>query len=271
MSRNYQRGTAVIKEAAESKPTSRRFTPSIYWKAGDIKTIAWLTEASEIPKVLVHTFVRVPDDSYQSGYRNENIICKKDPSMLDEFGGQCELCDDLQHKATERFLALAVELEPVKEGQKVKALKIKVNPYKNKEGVVTEYPQWGIVSQASSNFFSYYGNYAETQGDIREIGWEIHREGGGRDTKYHPYIVMNGPQAVALPDLSKLVKEIPTLDELLEEMAAPEKYAEVAGLDPDSQPTFGDDAKEESGSVPSGSRQSEFDRIRDELGSGNAY
>jgi len=263
MARSYQRGTDLIKEAAERK-SSRRFTPNIYWKPGDVRTIAFLTEAGEIPKVLLHQMVRVPDDRYDSGFRYENIICKKDPSMVEEFGGQCELCDDVKHTPAERFIALAVELDPVKEGKRVTSLKVKTNLAKNKDGVETAYPQWGLVIQASKNFFSYFAAFSESSGDIREVAWEIHREGGSTDTKYHPFMVMEGKNAVELPDLSAIVDEIPTLDELLEGMSTDEKYNEVKGLDPGTQPSFGGKKKtSDDGAVPSGARQTEFAKIRE--------
>lgn len=265
--RTFQKGTSLIKEAASRKGGGGRFTPNIFWKPGDVKTIAFLTEAGEIPKVLVHQMVRVPDDRFESGFRYENIICKKDPSMADEFGGSCELCDNVKIDPTERFIALAVELEPVKDGKQISALKVKVNRAKNKDGIEQEYPQWGLIMQASSNFFAYYANYADTGADIREVAWEVHREGGSTDTKYHPYIVMNGRNAVALPDLSEIADSIPSLDDLLEGMASEEKYAEVADLDPGSQPRFGGSKKPttEGGTIPSGSRQTEFEKIREEV------
>jgi len=263
--RKFQKGTDLIKKAAEKKSGGGRFTPNIYWKPGDVRTVAFLTEAGEIPKVLVHQMVRVPDDRFDSGFRYENIICKKDPSMIEEYNGACELCDDVKHDPTERFIALAVELEPIKEGKRITSLQVKTNRAKNKDGVETDYPQWGLIMQASSNFFAYFANYSDNGSDIREVAWEIHREGGSTDTKYHPYIVMNGPNAVSLPDLSDVVDSIPELDDLLEGMASDEKYAEAATLEPGSQMTFGGRKKVETGSVPTGERASEFERIKEEV------
>lgn len=266
--RKFQRGTDLIKEAAERKSTSRRFTPNIYWKAGDVRTIAWLTEAGDIPKVLLHQMVPVPDDRFDSGVRYENIICKKDPSMVEEFGGACELCDNLKHNPAERFVALAVELDPIKDGKRVTGLKVKTNRAKNKDGIEQDYPQWGLVIQASKNFFSYFAAYADSSGDIRDVAWEIQREGASTDTKYHPFIVMNGPNAVPLPDLSKIVEDIPSLDDLLENMASDEKYAVVDSIDPKSIKQFGgsgNKTRNDDGVVPSGERQADFAKIRDEV------
>lgn len=266
--RKFQKGTDLIKQSAERK-AGRRFTPNIYWKPGDVRTLAFLTEASEIPKVLLHQMVRIPDDRFDSGYRYETLLCKKDPSMIEEFGGKCELCDDVEHDATERFVALAVELEPIRDGKKVTSLKVKVNRAKNKDGVDTDYPQWGYVAQASKNFFSYFAAYSEATGDIRDVAWEIHREGGSTDTKYHPFMVMSGTSAVALPDLSKVVEEIPSLDDILEQMGSDEKYQEVSGLEAGSQMSFGGKKKtSDDGAVPSGERATEFERIRESV---NAY
>jgi hypothetical protein len=267
MSREFRKGTDLIKQAAENKGGGkRRFTPNIYWKAGDIRTIAFLTSASEIPKVRLHQMVRVPDDTRDAGFKYETFLCKKDPSMVEEFGGACELCDRVEHDAAERFVALAIELETVKEGRKVKEVRVKYDEGKNKDGEDVKYPRWGLVIQAAKNFFSYYAAYDEATGDIRDVAWEIHREGGSTDTKYHPFVVMNGTSAAALPDLSEIIENIPTLDQLLEEMGTEEKYAQVATVEAGSQPTFGNKSrKEESGTVPTGDRATEFAAIRDEV------
>jgi hypothetical protein len=264
MARQFEKGTDVIKKAAESKKSKGRYTPNIYWKDGDIKTIAWLTAGDEIPKVRLHKMVPVPDDKMKSGTRWETLLCKKDPSMIEDFGGVCELCDEVGHEATEQFVALAVELEPVKDGKKVTGLKVRYVTKPNKDGVDVDYPQWGIVIQSASNFFAYYGAYHEASGDIREVAWEIHREGGSRDTKYHPFIVMNGPNAVPLPDMSDFADDLPALEALLEEMGSEEAYARVAGVTSDDIPSF-DDERTDDGTLPSGERATEFAKVREEV------
>lgn len=266
MATKFRTGTDLIKQDAARKGGKRRFTPNIYWKPGDVRVLAWLTEAGDIPKVRLHQMVRIPDDRFDSGVRYETFLCKKDPAIADEFGGACELCDDVEHDAVERYVALAVELEPVKEGKKVKELKVKLDEYKDKDGNDQTAPRWGLVIQASKNFFSYFAAYDEANGDIREVAWEIHREGGSTDTKYHPFVVMNGPNAVPLPDLSDVVDNIPELEELLENMASEEKYEQVAGLEKGSQPSFGNKAKTtETGTAPTGERATEFAKIREEV------
>jgi hypothetical protein len=158
---------------------------------------------------------------------------------------------------------MAVELEAIKDGKKTVGLKVAYDTRKNKEGVDVDYPRWGMVTQASKNFFSYLAAYHENTGDIREVGWEIVREGASTDTKYH-HFELKAP----LPDLSGI--EVPDITEILEGMGSDEKYAQVEAIGANSQPAFGEDAKpvEDSGTVPSGSRDSEFAKIREELESG---
>ncbi len=249
----------IQKQAAGSGGKKNRWTPNIYWKAGDSKTLAWLTDATEIPKVALHPFVRVPDDSREQGFRYETFLCRKDESMIDESGGYCELCDRVGHEPVIKFVAMAVELEAIKEGKRTTGLKIAYDTRKNKEGVEVDYPRWGMVTQASKNFFSYLAAYHENTGDIREVGWEIVREGGSTDTKYH-HFELKAP----LPDLSEL--EVPDVTEVLENMGSDEKYAMVADIGANSQPEFDNGSKPvDAGTVPSGSRDSEFAKIREEL------
>lgn len=260
MAKEFRRGKDLIQAAAEAKSGKRRFTKNIYWKPGDVHTLAWVTAADEIPKVRLHQMVRIPDDTRDSGVRYETFLCKKDPSMIDESGGVCPLCDDVGHEPTERWVALAIELEPTQEGKRITKLSVKTDKVQRDDGEV-EYPRWGLVIQGAKNFFSYFAAYDETQGDIRDEAWQITREGDGVGTKYHSFAVK-----ADLPDLSHVIDEIPSLDDLLEEMGTDEKYEQVANLEPGSQPSFGGPRKlPDAGTVPSGSRQSEFERMRQEV------
>jgi hypothetical protein len=260
MAREFRKGTDLIKSTAENRGGKRKFTKNIYWKPGDVRTIAWVTAADEIPKVRLHQMVRIPDDRLESGVRYETFLCKKDPSMVDESGGVCPLCDDVEHEPTERFIALAVELEAEKEGKRVKSLKVKYDTVKRDDGTEVEYPRWGIVIQGAKNFFSYFAAYDEMSGDIRDTAWEITREGDGVGTKYHSFEVK-----AALPDLSEVIDNIPTLETLLEEMASDEKYATASELEPGSQPSFGPRKTQDTGTVPAGDRASEFAKIKGEV------
>lgn len=259
MAREYRKGKDVIKATAANKG-GRKFTRNIYWKVGDVRSLAWVTAADDIPKVRLHTFVQIPDDKMESGFRYETFLCRKDSSMVDETGGVCPLCDDVEHEATDRFIALAIELEAEKEGKRVKSLSVKNDIVKRDDGTEAEYPRWGIVIQGAKNFFSYFAAYDETAGDIRDVGWEITREGEGVGTKYHAFELK-----ASLPDLTEVIEGMPTLEDLLEEMGSDEKYAQVTGLEAGSQQSFGPKKTQETGTVPSGDRQSEFDKLRGEV------
>lgn len=260
MAREFRKGTDLIKATAESKGGKRKFTKSIYWKAGDVRTIAWVTAADEIPKVRLHTMVPIPDDKLQSGVRYETFLCRKDPSMVEESQGVCPLCDEIGVDATERFVALAVELEAEKEGKRVKSLKVKYDTVKRDDGTEVEYPRWGLVIQGAKNFFSYFAAYDEMSGDIRDVAWEIQREGDGVGTKYHPFEVK-----APLPDLTEVIENIPSLEDLLEEMGSDEQYAKAEVLEPGSVPGFGPRKTQDAGTVPSGDRASQFASIRDQV------
>ncbi len=179
--------------------------------------------------------------------------------MVEESGGFCDLCDRVGVEPTVKFVATAVELETVKEGKRVKELKIAYDE-REKDGQKVEYPRWGIVIQASKNFFAYLAAYHENQGDIRDLGWEIIRTGSSTDTKYAHF-----PLTASLPDLSGL--EVPSVEDILEGMGSDEHYAQTQDIKAGSQPTYGDDAKPsvDTGTVPSGDRDSEFAKIKAEL------
>jgi hypothetical protein len=256
--KEFRKGTNLIKATADNKGGKRRFTKSIYWKNGDVRTIVFVTAANEIPKVRLHTFVQVPDDRLESGFRYETLLCKKDPSMVEESGGACELCDRVGHDATEKFAALAIELEAVKEGKRVKELKVKYDTVKREDGTEVEYPRWGLVTQGAKNFFSYFAAYDDAAGDIRDVAWEITRDGDSIGTKYHAFEVK-----AALPDLSEVIENIPELDDLLEEMGSDEKYEQIKEVQAGSQPSFGNRQATDDGASPS--RKSEFEKIKEQV------
>jgi hypothetical protein len=258
MAAEFRKGTKLIKEAAESKGGKRRFTPNIYWKADDSRYVVFLTGAEEIPQVKLHAAVRVPNDS-ERGYSMENYLCRKDPALVEESGGQCELCDRIGHTPTVRHVALAVEVEPAeKNGKEVTAFKIKYNIVKRDDGTEVEYPQWGLVAQAAGNFFSWLAAFDENKGDIRKRVFEIQREGGGTQTKYHFFM-----EVAPVPDLSSLDEVIPELTDLLEEMASDEKYAKLSTVEAGSQPTFGESDNKATSTSPD--RKTKFDEMKDKL------
>jgi len=229
----FKKGAAAIKETADAKG-SRKFTPNIYWKEGDSRTLAFITPIEEVPRIKIHQMVQIPDDTKEKGHRWESFLCQKDPTMVEAFGGKCVLCDTIGHKATDRFAALAVELKPVKSGKEIVSWEVEYSKFTRQDGTEVEIPRWGLVLQGAKNFFSYLAAYDETKGDITRLGWEIVREGGGVGTKYHMY----PEKGVSLPDFADL--DLPALDDLLRDMGTVEHYAQVNEVQPGSQPSFGD-------------------------------
>ena len=104
------------------KSEGGRNSSYIAWKKGETKYVAFITPASDIPKVRFHQFVRIPTDD---GFRWGTFMCRKDSSWLDDSKGECYLCDEIHHNAVTKYAAVAVELEPVTEGRRVKELNIK--------------------------------------------------------------------------------------------------------------------------------------------------
>lgn len=238
-----RKGTEEINRSAESSGSGSKFTPFIGWKDGDTKLVFFLTEPQEIPKLKLHNFVEFPTDD---GTRFDTLVCRKDPAFREEFGGECDLCDRVGHVATEKFVALAIELEAIKSGKTIKDVKVAMRQFKDREGNDREVPQIGLVIQASRNFFAPYVAW-ESRKDLTETSFEVERQGGSTDTKYFFFPVD------AKPDLSDV--EIPSLEEVLERLASDEKYDDVVDLKPGSQRSWGD--KNKSSSAGKGTAQPE--------------
>jgi hypothetical protein len=251
-----RKGTEEITRSAESNSGSK-FTPFIGWKDGDVKLIYFLTEPEEIPKLKLHSFVEFPTED---GTRYDTLVCRKDPAFRDEYGGECELCDRVGMAATEKFVALAIELEAVKSGKTIKDVKVAMRQFKDREGNDREVPQIGLVIQASRNFFAPYVAW-ESRKDLTETSFEVERQGASTDTKYFFFPVD------AKPDLSEI--EVPSLEEVLERLASDDKYEAVAELAPGSQKSWGDNKKTSSGKAGSKPQsedmRSQFERIAEEV------
>lgn len=257
-----RKGTDEIRKSAEGGGGGGKFTPFIGWKDGDTKFVYFLTPAEEIPKLKLHSFVEVPyeDSDGNEGTRYDTFVCRKDPAFREESGNTCDLCDRVGHNPTEKFVALAVELEPVKTGKKVTGVELSMRKFTDREGNEREVPQIGLVVQASRNFFSPYVAW-DSRVDLSETSFEVQREGASTDTKYYFFPVE------AKPDLDDF--DVPSLEEIIERMGSEEKYETVADVKPGSQKTWGDSSKKkttkQTGSSQSTDLRSQFDRIKEEV------
>jgi len=261
MALDLRKGTDEIRKAAESSGGGR-FTPFIGWKDGDVKLVHFLTAAQEIPKVRLHAFVEIPTDD---GTRWDTFVCRKDPAFREESGNTCKLCDEIGHVATDKFMALAVELEATKEGKKIKSVTPAMRKFEDREGNEREVPQIGLVIQGAKNFFSYLGAYDERE-DLSDASFEVQREGASTDTKYHFFPIS------AVPDLTDI--EVPSLESIIERMGSEEKYeTDLEGVLPGSQKNWSkgggkgsSNSKKETGTAqPTGNLRSQFEEIAEQV------
>jgi hypothetical protein len=252
-----RKGTDEIKKAEKS--SGGKYTSFIGWKDGDTKLVYFVTPAEEIPKLKLHSFVEFPTDD---GTRYDTLVCRKDPAFRDESNNTCELCDRVGHTPTEKFVALAVELEAVKDGKKIKGVTPLMRSYEDRDGNEVEVPQVGLVIQASRNFFAPFVAW-ESRKDLEETSFEVQREGASTDTKYYFFPVD------AKPDLDDL--EIPDLLDVIENMGSEGKYESVSELAPGSQKSWGNDKKttkkstKKAASQSSGDLRSQFEKIAEDV------
>lgn len=243
-------GVSNIRSAAEGGGNAP-FTPFISWKDDDVKYLAFVTPAEEIPQVRFHNFVEIPTED---GTRYATFMCRKDPAWKEESGNTCKLCDYVGHKAQERFCAVAVELEPTSfKGKKPTEFAVKMR--QSDDG--REFPVWGIIIQSSKLFYNRLAAFNEKD-PIDEVVYEVTRDGTGVDTEYHFY------PFDARPDLSEFEDFIPGLVDILDEMGSESKYEEeLVDVVPGSQKVWGKSNKPERQSRRSPLH--DFDRIKQEV------
>jgi len=229
-----RQGKELIKSSGETGGGKRTvsYTPYISWKQNETKSLEFITPIEEVPKVLMHNYVRkfYSDSKGQRKERWLTFMCRKDQAWRAESGNSCPLCD-IGHKSTERFAALAVELEPKMNGKKLEGVSIKYNKSTDKEGQEVEYPAIGLVIQGPK-FFGTLVSYDETR-DISEFSWEITKEKSGLETRYTFFPVQ------MKPDLGSVLDGKPTLTDYLRSLGSMEYYdAEMGDISVADQPSF---------------------------------
>ena len=206
--------------------SGRRFTPTIYWKAnGEAKYIAFMMPAEQMPLVLLHTFVDTPN-----GLRT--FVCRKYPPFVEESGGECLLCDHLNHKPTWRRMAVAFELDPqeeVKAGRKkLTGLSVQLNEVEQEDGTSKFYPRVGIILQADKNFFRQLFDYDTDVRPLDEVAFKIIKNGERQNVSFSSI-----PLDIERPDVSEYEEFIPDLIDWIAEHGSEVRYAEeLAGAEP---------------------------------------
>ena len=219
----------------EKKGKSTRFASYINWKDNDTKTLYFITPVDEVMRIMMHQFVKKVVETDDGGEKDLwlNFMCRKDPAWLDESNGECQLCDELGHKAVEKVLAIAVEVEPTMSGKRPMGVVVKTHPGTDRDGNEREYPNVGIVTQSAHNFFQYLLTQSERR-DISDVSWEITREGTGLQTKYNFYPIEFSP------DLDDVVDHVPDLYDYVADLGSAERYErELEGVRAEDQMVWG--------------------------------
>lgn len=221
---NFRRGPEAIRAAATaSKP--RRFNRTIFWgkdKADREKYIQFVTPLAEVPEVLWHGYINVGIND-DGSVRKMDFISRRDRAFEDEGGGidgYDPIWSVFDVEPKKRNIAVALVLEPVKAGGKVKSLEPKLREYTNREGETVQTPEFGFIIQSPYNFFNYFTEWEEaTDGDMTKKTWKINKTGEAPKIDYAAV-----PLDFPVVDLSQFEdKDIPSLDDFLAEMSDEER------------------------------------------------
>jgi hypothetical protein len=249
----------------------RRYIPNIYWKAGDDepKYLAFLTPLAEVPRLLMHGFVRTPNGP-------RTFVCRKNEIFEDENPtGECPICDEFKKAPRNQWLALAVELEPEYERkngrQVIVGFKPKMDEWEYEKDGKTETgsaPHVGIISQALRNFWTPFSAKVNREitrkgvGDLTEIVYEISRVGKTKDDTtylFEPY------EPELRPDLSEF--EFPTLEGWLEEKGSSAYYEEElsGGVEDDGDSPESSNEEQAPTAEEQASSESRFEALKAKL------
>jgi len=175
------------------------FCPEIKWTDDrEEKYIAFLNRPEDIPTVALHTFVPVGTATSKAGKeytKYESFIDRKDPGIGED---KDDLTDRLGHRAQQRSIAVAVELEPtyvtVNNRKRPNGFQVKTETYtrKTEDGGTEEVeaPVIGLVVQSPRNFFGWVGSFHESTAPIEETPLQVLRRGKDAGTAYDftPYL-----------------------------------------------------------------------------------
>lgn len=242
-----------------------RYLPAIYWKAGDTepKYLAFLTPLQEVPRLLIHGFVRTPNGP-------RTFVCRKNEIFEDENeNGECAVCDEYKKSPRNQWLALAVELEPEfkrENGRQViTGFTVRMDEWEQEIDGKTETrsaPHVGIVTQSLRNFWTPFSAKVNREitrngvGDLTEVVYEISRQGKTKDNTVYTFDVFD-PEL--RPDLSEF--DFPSLEDWIEQKGSADYFEEElsAGVEDDDNDAPSDD------DAPSARDQAETTSRFDEL------
>jgi hypothetical protein len=189
----FPKGAEEIEKSANREPSEggkwRPFIQNFFWKDGDERYLLFLNPIGDIPKVMMQ-------EVWLSNGRKAYAIARTTPAIGEK---KDPIQDTWQYKPVERYVAVAVELEPeMKEvrgrprpvGFTVATRKFdrKVWDDEGKDTGETEEvqaPVVGMVIQSASNFFRHVAHADAKKGPITECAVQVTRLGGGTDTDYN--------------------------------------------------------------------------------------
>lgn len=202
---NFRKGMEAMREAQESQSRNGSnpypaFCPEIKWTEDrEEKFIAFLNRPEDIPTVALHTFVPVGTATSKAGKeytKYESFIDRTDPGIGES---RDDLTSRLGHRAQQRSIAVAVELEPTYStaagGRKrPTGFQVKTETYtrKTEDGGTEEVeaPIVGLIVQSPRNFFGWVGSFHESTAPIEETPLQVLRRGKDAGTAYDftPYL-----------------------------------------------------------------------------------
>jgi hypothetical protein len=188
----------AMAEAQESQQRSgsnpySAFCPEVKWTEDrEEKFIAFLNRPEDIPTVALHTFVPVGEATSRAGKqytKYESFIDRTDPGVGED---KDDLTDRLGHRAQQRSLAVAVELEAtystVNGRKRPTGFAVKTETYtrKTEDGGTEEVtaPVIGMIVQSPRNFFGWVGSFHESTAPIEETPLQVVRRGKDAGTAY---------------------------------------------------------------------------------------
>lgn len=195
---NFRTGMEAMAEAQEAQAAKgltpyAAFCPQIIWQDDrQEKFIAFLNRPEDIPTVDLHTFVPCGTATSKAGKeytRYEMFVDRRDPGVGEDSD---DLTDRLNHRAQQRSLAVAVELEPtyatVSGRKRPNGFQVKTETYtrKTEDGGVEEVeaPVMGLIIQSPRNFFGWISSFHESTAPVEETPLQVIRRGKDASTAY---------------------------------------------------------------------------------------
>lgn len=198
---DFRKGLKAMSEATEQPKGGRfpAFCPEIKWTDdGETKFVAFLNRAEDICGVDLHTYVPVGTATSKAGKEYTKYEMFIDRRMLGE--STDELTDRLNHRAQDRGLAVAVELEPTYStvnGRKRPtgfAVKTETFTRRTENGGSEEVtaPVIGLTVQSPRNFYGWLNSF-ESTAPVEGTAFQIIRRGKDQHTQYDytPFLDQN--------------------------------------------------------------------------------